>query len=259
MRLGVYVMPSYPFALQLYSVRDYLERNPRDGFVRVQKSGYTHVELAGNYDLSPLQLKILLEASGLIPISVHLPYGDIIGDTKAVIEQAHTLGVSYVAVPWLGPEVCPDRDAWLTAIDCMNNAGAALAGENLSLCYHNHAHEFERIGNETIFDLIFNNSSPDNLKAELDLGWAVVGKADVDDILKRFNGRVPLVHVKDFKGIDPPDFAELGKGVINWDRILPAAQQAGTKWFIVEQDVSEHDSMESARENAIFMSRLNQS
>ena len=85
----------------------------------------------------------------------------------------------------------------------------------------------------------------------------LVGKADVDALLKRLQGRVPLVHVKDFKSVETPVFAELGKGMIDWNRILPAALRAGTKWFIVEQDASEHDSMESARENAVFMDNVN--
>lgn len=250
-------MASYPFALQLYSVRDYLEHNPRDGFVRIKAAGYDHVELAGNYELSPLQLKILLEASGLAPMSMHVPYGEVVRQTTQVMEQARTLGVSYVVAPWLGPETCPDRDAWLAAAEQLDKAGAQLREQGLTLCYHNHAHEFESIGDNTIFDLIFNNSSPDNLKAELDLGWAVVGKADIDALLKRLQGRVPLVHVKDFKSVEPPAFAELGKGMIDWNRILPAALRAGTKWFIVEQDASEHDSMESARENAVFMGNVN--
>ena len=31
-------------------------------------------------------------------------------------------------------------------------------------------------------------------------------------------------------------FAEIGSGNMNWDDIVPAAEEAGCRWFIVEQD-----------------------
>lgn len=249
-------MPFYPFALQLYSVRDQLGGNPAEGLRRVREAGYQHVELAGYYDLPPRQLKELLDTCGLNPISMHTGYDRVIGETEQVIKEARILGVFHVVVPWLGVETCPDRDAWLEAANNMNDVGASLLKEGLSLSYHNHAHEFERIGEELIFDLIFGNSDPENLQSELDLCWAAVGNTDVPGLLYRYEGRVPLVHVKDYR-IGEDDglvtFTELGKGIMDLDAVLPAALNAGASWFIVEQDVSESDSLESARENAVYM------
>ena len=250
-------MTTYPFGLQLYSVRDQLQQNPGQGLTRVRDAGYTHVELAGMYGLAPLQLKVLLDGAGLTPISMHVPYEELTGQLDQVLKAASILGVSYIVVPWLGAESCADKDAWLKANDAMDKAGAVIARENTTLCYHNHAHEFESLDDTTIFELIFDNSAPENLKCELDLGWAVVAKAALLELLKKLTGRVPLVHVKDFKSVVPPAFTELGKGVIYWEPILASARDAGAKWFIVEQDESEQDTIESSRENALFMRSLN--
>ena len=254
-------MLTYPYALQLYSVRDYMEKNPADGLKLVKEAGYSHVEMAGDYNLSAFALRNMLEACELTPVSMHAGYDQIMNSPQKVVQQAHTLMISYVVVPWLGAEMCPTRDAWLEAAESMDDAGALLRESGLQLCYHNHAHEFELVEDETIFDLIFGNSDPDNLKMELDLCWAAVGKADISDLLSRYADRIPLVHVKDCKtpetGKDVA-FTELGKGIMNYDTILPTALDAGARWFIVEQDTSEMDSMESARINEAFMHQANQ-
>ncbi len=254
-------MIAYPYALQLYSVRDYMGKNPAEGFDLVKEAGYRYVETAGNYEITAFKMRNMMDASGLVPISMHIPFDEIVQHPGQVIENAQTLKVSYVVVPWLGGESCPDRNAWLEAAETMDDAGALLAREGLTLCYHNHAHEFERFGEETIFDLIFNNSDPENLKLELDMCWAAVAKANVCDILKHYRGRIPLVHVKDYKQPMPDMpvvFTELGKGMLTWQTLLPAALDAGARWFIVEQDESESDSMASAGENAAYLQRFNQ-
>jgi len=135
-------MPSYPFALQLYSVRDHLARNTVEGLRRVREAGYRHVELAGYYDLTVTRVKELLDDCGLLPVSMHVPYELVTGRTDEVIKDALFLGAFNVVVPWVGGEMCPDRDAWLEAAENMDDAGARLREAGLSLSYHNHTHEF---------------------------------------------------------------------------------------------------------------------
>ncbi len=255
-------MQDYPYALQLYSVRDHCERNPEAGLRRVKESGYDYVELAGLYGLDASDYKALLDAVGLTPISKHVGYEIIAADIEEVQRQARILGVSYVVVPWLGVETCPDREHWLLAAQQMNSAGAKLRESGIHLCYHNHAHEFARIDGNLIFDLIFENSDAENLSIELDTCWAHAGGMDVPALLARHVGRVPLAHIKDCKPLTGPEsvvFTELGRGVMDWDTVLPAAKAAGAQWFIVEQDESEGDSMESAAVNAAFMKTRNAS
>ena len=254
-------MMSYPYALQLYSVRDYLEENTAEGLDLVKEAGFSYVETAGDYHLTAFKLRNLLDASGLVPVGMHVSYEQAVCHTDQIIEQAHTLMTPHVVIAWLGAERCPDRESWLEAAETMDDAGALLEKEGLTLCYHNHAHEFQHFGDETIFDLIFNNSDPDNLKIELDMGWASVANADIYAILNRHRNRIPLVHVKDCILPDagkPAVITELGKGMLDWQSLLPAARDAGAQWFIVEQDDAEVNTMESAGANARFMRHFNQ-
>ena len=253
-------MQSYPFALQLYSVRDYCEENPQAGLRQVKAAGYDYVETAGFYGLGVDLFQVMLDAAELTPVSMHIGFESVVGDTETVIQQANCLGVAHVVVPWLGEEVCTNKKQWLMAAESMNAAGEILAKEGITLSYHNHAHEFERFGEQTIFDLIFSNADARNLKLELDTCWSTVGGADTLALLQQYAGRVPLVHIKDYKVVEagkPVVFTEVGRGVMDWNQVLPAAKAAGAQWFIVEQDESEGDSMESAAVSAAFMKAQN--
>ncbi len=253
-------MKHYPFALQLYSVRDYCERDPESTLHRVKGAGYDYVELAGFCGLGVDLFKTMLDRAELTPVSMHAGFELVVGDTEAIVQQANVLGLAYVVVPWLGKEVCATREQWVMAAESMNAAGEMLAESGITLCYHNHAHEFERIGSETIFDIIFANSDPELLKLELDTCWSTVGGADTVGLLRKYAGRTPLVHVKDCKPKASDGsivFTELGNGVMDWASILPAAKAAGALWYIVEQDESEGDSLESAAVSAAFMKAQN--
>ena len=40
-------------------------------------------------------------------------------------------------------------------------------------------------------------------------------------------------------------YAEVGEGNLNWPGIMAAAKEAGTKWYIVEQDTCQRDPFDS--------------
>jgi len=69
--------------------------------------------------------------------------------------------------------------------------------------------------------------------------WARAGH-DPAALLGKFRGRVFAVHAKDNappgQGKEEDGFAALGKGVLNWNAILPAAASAGVQWYIIEHD-----------------------
>jgi len=246
----------YPYALQLYSVRDYCEDDTETALQQVKAAGYDFVELAGFYGMGVDLFKIMLDAAGLTPVSMHVGFELVVGDTETVARQADHLGVGYVVVPWLGKEVCTNREQWVMAAESMNAAGEILGEAGVSLCYHNHNHEFEYLGGHTIFDTIFSNADADCLKLELDTCWSTIGGADTVGLLQRYAGRTPLVHIKDYKPVEPGKpvvFTEVGRGIMDWDAILHAAKDAGAVWYIVEQDESEGDSMESAAISADYM------
>ena len=249
-------MSSIPFALQLYTVRDHLEKDTPGTLRRVKEIGYDHVELAGIGMYGPHEYNQMLADTGLQAISGHFPYDDVVTNSAAVIEAVQALGLRYAVVPWLGGDLCSDKDAWVACAQAMDEAGARFRASDITLCYHNHAHEFQRLDGQYILDLILETATAQNLAAELDSYWIKFGGADPAAYISQYTGRVPLLHLKDMTGGDNCTFAEMGRGIMEWAPILEAAAKAGVEWYIVEQDECGGDSLECARVSAEFVRAL---
>ena len=249
-------MSAIPFGLQLYTVRDHMEKDPEATLKAVKAAGYDNVELAGTAGMSAADYRALLDDCGLRAFSGHVGIEELVEDVDQTIEDAHILGMDYVVVPFIGGDMTPNREAWVQYAREMEAAGFTLKEAGLTLCYHNHAHEYEILDGETALDAIFNTADAEALAAELDVYWIRhAGFDPVAEIEKR-PGRLPILHVKDMTDGDPPTFAEVGKGVIDWEPVFRAAEAAGVKWYAVEQDTCPVDSLESARVSAEYMKQL---
>lgn len=255
-------MGKTPYALQLYTVRDQLEADLAGTLGRVRQAGYRLVELAGTQGRSPEEYKDLLDEAGLEAVSAHIGFEEVTTHPQWAMDQARIFGIEYVVVPWLGGEEFNEKAAWLNAAHRMDAAGAALRDEGIRLCYHNHAHEFMSIEGECIHDLLFADTAPENLAVQLDTCWAAVGGKDPAALIRRYSGRIPLVHFKDFKPGMPPSLTEVGNGCLQWDAIIAAVRDAGVACCIVEQDDNflpgsdgTPDPIESARVSAAFVSQ----
>jgi sugar phosphate isomerase/epimerase len=248
-------MPGIPFALQLYTVRDHLQRDVPGTLKRVKEAGYEHVELAGLGGQSAEEYGYLLADAGLSAVSNHFGFDVVTQDTNKVIEDTEALGLAFAVVPWVGGEMCPDKAAWIRCAKAMDTAGEKLRDAGITLCYHNHAHEFERYDGQPVLELIYETAAPENLAAQIDAYWAQFGGDDPVRLLRKYAGRCPLLHVKDMEAQEPHTFTEVGRGILDWPAIFAAAKDADVRWYIVEQDECRGDSLESARISAEFMRR----
>lgn len=133
-------------------------------------------------------------------------------------------------------------DDWKRIADSFNRRGAALKRRGVRLFYHNHNVEFRPVERTTPLRLLIENTDPDLVDFELDVGWAVAAGLDPIALLRRHHGRFRLMHVKDVARSTVPNFAleqvpaTVGQGVIRWDKLIPAARRAGVSHFNVEQE-----------------------
>lgn len=247
-------MASIPYALQLYTIREFLARDLEGTLAQVGALGYSCVELAGTHGHDADAFKKLLDGAGLTPVSAHIPFPEIVDTPARAIAEARALGIDYLVVPWLGGEEFATLAAWEEAGERLDVAGAALRAAGIRLCYHNHAHEFIEVDGAQPYHALLAKAAPENLAIQLDTCWAEVAGGNVVELLDRYAGRVPLLHLKDYAAGDPPTLTELGRGCMDWDAILDAARRAGVVWNIVEQDGHfAVDALDSARAGALFM------
>lgn len=243
-------MPELPFALQLYSVRDHLERDPALTLRQVKAAGYDYVELAGTAGLEPEAYLELLDNAGLKAVSAHFPYQAGLEAFDTVVRGLQAFGLTHAVVPWL--EASQDLAVWRERALQLESMGARLREAGIRLSYHNHEHEFTFAGDKLIFNLLFEETHPDHLAVQLDAGWAAYAGADAAGLIQAYAGRIPSVHLKQFTRRDDGSarICELAEGEVNWEPVVEAGRRAGVAWYIVEQDESEGDSLESARRNA---------
>ena len=251
---------SFPVALQLYSVRDAMAEDFAGTIKAVKEMGYDGVEFAGLFGKSPEEIKALLDETGLVPISAHVPYDEIEADPEKVIGDYAKIGCKYIALPYAVPERRPGAELFEDTVEGIRKFAAIGKKYGITFLYHNHDFEFVKIGDTYGLDLLYSKLTPDELQTELDTCWVNVGGENPAKYVEKYSGRAPVVHLKDFYmsgkgkpaklyqliGIDDGaqdaeeeesfGFRPCGYGVQNFPEILEACKKAGTEWVVVEQD-----------------------
>lgn len=250
---------SLPIALQFYSVRDEAEKDFFGTLKKVREMGYDGVEFAGLYGHSPEEIKAECEKIGIVPMSAHVPFDELINDTEKTINDYKTIGCKYIAVPYLTEERRPGTDKFGETIEYIKKIGEKCAEAGITLLYHNHDFEFVKIGGEYGLDILYKEVSPELLETELDTCWVNVGGENPAEYIEKYSGRTPVVHLKDFVmqgkekpkklydliGIDDEgeaasedefSFKPVGYGVQDFEAIMIASEKSGAEWVVVEQD-----------------------
>lgn len=248
-------MSKIPVGIQLYTLREDCAKDFRATIRAVAEIGYQGVELAGETGLSIKETKMLLEENNLEVAGSHHAIDQLQGDLDQVIEYNLRIGNSRIVCPYL-PQEFQDKGAegYRAAARILDEAGARLRRDGLSLSYHNHSFEFGGKENGQYFlDLLLALASPENLLAELDTYWVRHGGESPVEYINRYAGRVDLLHIKDMAGDPNRSFAEVGSGILDWDGIFTAAEKAGVKWLLVEQDTCPGPPIQSARKSFEYL------
>lgn len=234
-----------PLGLQLYSLRGEFIRNVPAALQRVKDFGFTVVELAGTYNLSPEQFKRMLDANGFKAVSGHFPYDRLRTDVEGVAREAKALGLEYVGCAWITHEGDFDEADCREGIATFNRAGEALAKHGLKFFYHVHGYEFRPAGDGTLFDRMMRETKPEFVRYEMDVYWVVHPGADPVALLNKYGNRWELMHIKDMrKGLkgdftgksDVANDVPVGTGQMDWPAILRAAKKAGVKYYFIEDE-----------------------
>jgi sugar phosphate isomerase/epimerase len=238
-------MSQIPVAVQMYTLREETEKDFAATLKKVAELGYDGVEFAGYGGLSPKDVKTLLVELGLQAVSSHVPLVELESNLEQVIEDQKILGCKYIVCPYLMIER-RNEDDYYALISLLDQVGERCRHEGLTLLYHNHDFELNRLSDgRTALDTIFEDTNPDNVKTELDVYWLTKAGENPVEWINRYKNRSPLVHLKDMTCDSEQFFAELGTGGVDIEAILNLGEAAGVKWWVVEQDVSRKTPLES--------------
>lgn len=249
--------------LQLYSIREEMERDMDAALGAVKEMGYDFVEFAGYFGRSAGEVAGLLRKYELECISVHQGYHVFLEKPEENIAFLKTIGAKYCAIPWMGPENQKGQPGFEKAVAEIRQAAALLKENGIQMLYHNHDFEFAKYEGKYVLDWLYETVSLELLKPEIDTCWARYAGCDPCDYLEKYAGEIKIVHLKDFVGRNPAGgpvyaliddtgkenetpgreagsfaFRPLGQGVQDFPAILAAAEKAGAEYVIVEQDES---------------------
>ena len=252
--------------VQLYTVRSVLPEKPAETLRAIDALGYREAEAtyAGLDKLMPV-----LEATQLKPVSVHLDTAIFSkgtpDDVTRAVGEVKRRGFRYAVCPYVPPAERGGLDVMRRLAEKLNRAGETCRAAGLKLCYHNHAFEFEPMGGSTPFQVLMEATDKNLVGLEMDAFWVSVAGHDPAEMLARHAGRVPLIHLKDKaegtpvmykESVPRTAFKEVGSGVLDWPKILRAAKAAGVQHYFVEQDQTPGDPVESLRQSAAYLRKL---
>ena len=250
-----------PAGVQLYTVRDQLQKDLRGTLAKLHEIGIVEGELYGlngaeNSSLLGLPVKELKQAFDASGIKVSMSHiGGALTNTAAIAEIARTLGINTVIVA-LPNEFTAQRDGRFTMVPAesrvqldqlatrLNHVGREYKSQGLTFGYHNHWPEFVEVEGVVPYDYLMSHTDADLVKIELDLGWLAYAKVDPVQYINKYSGRVISCHLKDFDAKIASDVPQRklvppGAGAIDFAAALAAMRAAKVAHGFIEIDVSD--------------------
>ena len=272
----------FQIGLQLYSVRDEMQKDVASTLRAVADMGYDGVEFAGYFGRTAGQLRSWLDEYGLTCFSAHQSYDVFLHNPQPHIAFLQTLGASWCVIPWMGLErhACAGEAVFAQTVADIRQAALSLRAAGIGLLYHNHDFEFGKLDGRYLLDILYDALPAPLLQTELDTAWARYVGVDPAALVRRYAGRSPLVHLKDFtcsgslsepvyalidsegraekrEGAADFRFRPLGEGVQDFPALLTACEDAGTRVLVVEQDESpDLPPLEAAKRSRAYLKSL---
>ena len=255
--------------VQLYMFDPDLYRDLDGTLTLIAAAGVKSVELASLHRRTPAQYRAALDKVGLRCVSAHVAAsssgpgaaGLTFDNLDKLVEDLNILGATNAVLPlfqfpndpiW-GPPVTflslmkpgsppVSADRYERMADFLNQKGAVLKRQGISIGYHNHNGELAPLANKTGLQILLERTDPQIVDFEMDAGWMAAGGHNPVEWLRRYRGRFTQMHVKDILAETRTNYhlqqkpTEVGSGVMNWPAILNAARLAGVRNFFVEQE-----------------------
>jgi sugar phosphate isomerase/epimerase len=242
--------------LQLYSVRDDIDKDPLGTLKQVAAMGYVYVEHASYnnrkfYGYGAKELKKILDDLGLKMISGHTVMGidhwdstkkDFTDKWKWTVEDAAVLKQKYVVSPWMDTTMRDTYDNLMKWLEVFNKCGGLCNKNGMKFGYHNHDFEFsQKLNDQKVFDLMMKNIDPKKVVIQLDIGNLYNGGAVALDVVNQYPGRFEIIHAKDeIESKEPGEkyvSCVLGEGIVSAQKVIDLTTKiGGTKVYIIEQE-----------------------
>lgn len=225
--------------IQLYTIRKELNKDFTATMKKIADIGFNAVETAGYgdrkfYGYKPNEFRKFTKKIGLAAQSSHTDVK--LENLDQIIDDSLEAGMKYVVQPSISRDRRKTIDDYKKLAEEFNKIGEKCNKSGLGFAYHNHAFEFEKIDGQIPYDVLLNNTEPDFVTMQLDTYWMVYGGYQPIDYFNKYPGRFELLHIKDMDNTEKRESTEIGKGIIDFQKIFAANKNSGMKYFYLEQE-----------------------
>jgi sugar phosphate isomerase/epimerase len=199
-------------------------------------------------------IKIAALSAALEPLMPGMPGETLANDFHKIVSDCKALDCNFLRIGMLPFNMMGSKEKTLDFVKRAEEMAERLESHGIALYYHNHHIEFEKYDGEYMLDIMKNSTS--RLGFELDVHWIHRGGENPVEFVKKYAGRVALLHLKDYRvgsldtsSLDFSDmskfmqaftnivqFAEVGEGSLDMKGIIEAGLESGSQYFLIEQD-----------------------
>lgn len=229
-----------------FTVRATMPTDAEGTLAALAGCGFQNIEPSGRvgnfYGYTSAELAPLTDAAGLAVPSIGVSQSDLENNLDGVIAEAQAIGAQYVRISGSSSWTLADYSRTAAVL---NEVGATLQENGITVAYHNHGYEFETVENGVSgYDVLVRETDPDLVTMELDVYWAASAEVDAIELFNTYPGRFELLHLKDIAA--DGSFADVGEGTIDFAEIFAAASLAGVQYGFTEHDRPSPDGITSA-------------
>lgn len=226
--------------IQLVSVKEAMIKNPEATLQQLGRMGFSYVETfvymdRKFYGMEPKVFRALVEKNGMkfsgsmtfksIPESAD--WNDTMKWWELCIQDHLDAGVEYITTSNNDIKNITSLKQLKNYAEYYNAVGKLCKEKGLTFGFHNHADEFSKIENETVYDYLLKHTDPELVSFQIDLFWMRIGGAKPIEYIKKYPGRFFSWHTK--------DDAEIGaSGKVDFNHLFSYAKQAGLKYNVAE-------------------------
>lgn len=252
------------FGIQLYMVRDAMEKDPLSTLKQLSQMGYSQIESYGGskgmfWGMSNKEFKKTTSGLGLNLISSHYNDERMLFEKQA--ELAAEIGMKYLICPWKGPQKSIDN--FKRIADDFNHRGKICNAHGLRFAYHPHDYPYKKIDGQLPIDILLNNTDKDLVDYEMDFYYTVTEGQNPEEYLKKYKNRFKLCHMRNVLKVRLPagskdeSACDMGQGIINYPHLINVALNNGMEYFFVEQSrYYQETQLQSAKVNADYIKQM---
>jgi sugar phosphate isomerase/epimerase len=237
-----------PVGLELYSVRDELQKDLMGTVTAVAKMGYQCVEFfSPYYEWTPAyvkQVRKLMDDLGIRCLSTHNgPQSFTADGLPHAIELNQAIGSQFIVLASAGK--VDSLDGWKRVAETLNQGAEKMKPAGLRPGYHNHQLEFKPIDGRRPIEVLAADTGKD-VMLQLDVGTCIEAGSDPVAWVDRNPGRIRSMHCKDWSP-EQGYKVLVGEGVAPWKKLFQAAESTGgVEFYLVEQEGSRYPQLETA-------------